>query len=153
MRIHEYTENGTTYTVGQTVFHAEEGYKGVIHHITVESAESTSSGVEEATYWVTWDGAGEPDPQGSYMLRVFEEEFEWVLSDGLMVTAEGKFTARDKAHAEQIATSVLETWYSENNISARVERLTDPDGADALLGIAISGNEPENMIPLRIIES
>lgn len=72
MDVQEYTEGHRFHLVGQRVrsidFESagEPTRHGVITRISVESGEGTSSGQDEATYWIQWEGASVPDPHGLY---------------------------------------------------------------------------------------
>lgn len=80
MNVERHTENGTTYTVGDYVLGTdwEQGriplHPGRLTRIEVTPADETSSGEDEVTYWITWEGADAPDPHGTYAFAVADED-------------------------------------------------------------------------------
>lgn len=63
-----HTENGVTWTVGQTVRYehtrtdVDHGLTGRVTSITAEDFDGT----EEVTLWVTWHGSSGADAHGAY---------------------------------------------------------------------------------------
>ena len=68
MNVEQHTENEITYRVGQSVRRIDwendgtPSYAGTIDRIEIDD--------DEATYWITWEGANAADPHGPYAFSI-----------------------------------------------------------------------------------